>query len=96
MIAGAGCAGLSLAVQLASQARRRRRPCPRIVVVEPRTAYRRDRTWCYWRFVDHPFQAAVTRRWHRWRVREGARLVVRDPAELVERLDRHGPDALLG
>ena len=27
---------------------------------------------------------------------EGARLVVRDPAELVERLDRHGPDALLG
>lgn len=77
VIAGAGCAGLSLAVQLASQARRRRRACPTIVLVEPRAAYRRDRTWCYWRFVDHPFQAAVTRRWHRWRVREGAREVVR-------------------
>lgn len=77
MIAGAGCAGLSLAVHLTSQARRRGRPCPRIVLVEPRGAYRRDRTWCYWRFVEHPFQAAVTRRWTRWRVREGAREVVR-------------------
>lgn len=77
MIAGAGCAGLSLAVQLALQARRRGQPCPRIVLVEPRTQYVRDRTWCYWRFVDHPFAEAVTRRWTRWLVREGAREVVR-------------------
>lgn len=77
MIAGAGCAGLSLAVQLATQARARGRACPRVVLVEPRTEYRRDRTWCYWRFVEHPFAAAVTRRWTRWMVREGERRVVR-------------------
>ncbi len=77
MIAGAGCAGLSLAVQLVVQARRRGLACPRVVLVEPRTRYERDRTWCYWRFVEHPFTAAVTHRWTRWQVREGARAVVR-------------------
>lgn len=77
VVAGAGCAGLSLAVQLVTQARARGRACPRVVLVEPRAAYRRDRTWCYWRFVDHPFAAAVTHRWTRWQVREGARTVVR-------------------
>lgn len=77
VIVGAGCAGLSLAVQIALQTRRSRRRCPRVVLVEPRTGYVRDRTWCYWRFVDHPFVAGVTRRWTRWLVREGDRTVVR-------------------
>lgn len=77
LIAGAGCAGLSLAVHLAQQARRRGRECPRIVLLEPRTTYRRDRTWCGWRFAEHPFAAAVQHRWSRWLVREGERTVVR-------------------
>lgn len=80
VIAGAGCAGLSLAVQIALQARRRGERCPRVVLVEPRAAYARDRTWCYWKFVEHPFAAAVTHRWTRWRVRDGAREVVRGSA----------------
>lgn len=80
LIAGAGCAGLSLAVQLVLQARRAGRPCPRVVLIEPRREYRRDRTWCGWRFEDHPFTAAVTRRWDRWAVQEGARRVVRGSA----------------
>lgn len=77
VIAGAGCAGLSLAAQLATQARSGGRACPRIVLVEPRAEYRRDRTWCYWRMIEHPFAAAVTKRWTRWLVREGRREVVR-------------------
>lgn len=77
VIAGAGCAGLSLAVQLVLQAQRRGRRCPRIVLIDPRAGHDRDRTWCYWRFVDHPFAAAVSHRWTRWLVREGDREVVR-------------------
>ena len=80
MIAGAGCAGLSLAVQLVLLARRRGQRCPRVVLVEPREQYTRDRTWCYWRFVDHPFAEAVTRRWTRWLVRDEQREVVRGAA----------------
>lgn len=80
VIAGAGCAGLSLAVQIALQARRRGRRCPRVVLVEPRTRYVRDRTWCYWRFADHPFSPAVSHRWTRWLVRANSRTVVRGSA----------------
>ncbi|MCY0992849.1 lycopene cyclase family protein [Nannocystis sp. ILAH1] len=77
VIAGAGCAGLSLAVQIALQSRRRGVPCPRVVLIEPRARHARDRTWCYWRFVDHPFAAAVRHRWTRWRVADADRSRVR-------------------
>jgi len=77
LIIGGGCAGLSLAVHVVEAARRAGRACPRVVVVEPRTAYTRDRTWCGWRMIDHPFAAAVTHRWSRWAVADGQRRVVR-------------------
>lgn len=63
-ILGGGLAGLSLAVRLAEPRFRHLR----VLVVEPRTQYRRDKTWCYWRLGPHPFEAAVTRRWTRWLV----------------------------
>lgn len=78
LIVGAGCAGLSLAVHVAMTARHARKPCPRIVLLEPRAAYRRDRTWCGWRVgAAHPFAAAVTHRWSRWAVQDDRRRVVR-------------------
>ena len=80
LIIGGGCAGLSLAVHVVEAARRAGRACPRVVVVEPRTAYTRDRTWCGWRMIDHPFAAAVSQRWTRWAVADGQRRVVRASA----------------
>jgi lycopene beta-cyclase len=72
VILGGGLAGLSLAVRLA------REPALRVLVVEPRPEYRRDRTWCYWRIHDHPFRDAVAARWERWEVmRDGEEGVVR-------------------
>ena len=44
VILGGGCAGLSLSMALAAQGGR----CPRTLVIEPRTEYTNDRTWCYW------------------------------------------------
>lgn len=72
-ILGAGLAGLSLAARLA---------CPRfahlrILLVEPRIAYRRDRTWSFWNLRPHPFQDAVTASWHAWAVATDDRHVVR-------------------
>lgn len=63
LILGGGCAGLSLATAIA-----RRAPRMRVLTLEARSAYTRDRTWCFWNSTDHPFQAGVTHRWHQWRV----------------------------
>jgi len=63
-ILGAGLAGLSLAVRLAAP----RFAGLRVLVVEPRTEYCRDRTWSGWALRPHPFAEAVTCRWDRWSV----------------------------
>lgn len=52
VILGGGCAGLSLSMALAAQGGR----CPRTLVIESRTHYTNDRTWCYW--SDSTTQAA--------------------------------------
>ncbi len=71
-ILGAGLAGLSLAVRLAAP----RFAGLRVLVVEPRTHYRRDRTWSGWTLRPHPFAAAVTGSWDRWAVASDARSAV--------------------
>ena len=72
-IIGAGLAGLSLATRLAEPAF----AGLRVLVLEPRTQYRRDRTWSYWSMTPHPFQAAVASSWDRWRVVSHNRAVTR-------------------
>ena len=71
-ILGGGCAGLSLAVALA-----RVSPACRVHVLEERTAYVRDRTWCLWNAEPHPFESCVTHSWNRWRVRLQGESVLR-------------------
>ncbi|MCX5737498.1 MAG: lycopene cyclase family protein, partial [Proteobacteria bacterium] len=75
IIAGAGLSGLSLAVALLDAG------LPdnaRIVLVDPReTLSGADRTWCFFDLVPHAFESAITHRWSRWRVRNGAVEVLR-------------------
>jgi lycopene beta-cyclase len=71
-ILGGGCAGLSLAVALARTA-----PSCRVHVLEERTEYVRDRTWCLWNAEPHPFESCVTHSWNRWRVRSAGESVLR-------------------
>lgn len=66
-ILGGGLAGLSLAVRLALP----QFAGLRVLVIERRRSYVRDRTWSYWSGTPHPFQAAVAHTWDRWTV-EGA------------------------
>ncbi|MCL7971044.1 MAG: lycopene cyclase family protein [marine benthic group bacterium] len=63
LIAGAGCAGLSLAVHLLDAA-----PDLEILLLDPRESHVRDRTWCFWSGARHPFEDAVRHSWNRWRV----------------------------
>lgn len=63
-IIGGGLAGLSLAARLSEP----RFSGLRVLVVEPRTQYIRDRTWSYWSLRPHPFAAAVSGSWDRWGV----------------------------
>lgn len=55
----------------------------RIVIVDPRTRFERDRTWCFWNAEPHAFESAITRRWARWAVRARGQTVVRDAPGLA-------------
>lgn len=61
VVLGGGLAGLSLAARLA-----RAKDSPRVLVVEPRTAYLDDRSWCFWRPERHDQSHLVSRRWPTW------------------------------
>ncbi len=63
-IVGAGCAGLSLAVQLV-----RAGLTEPILLLDGRSRYENDRTWCYWQIEPTPFDDLATHRWHSWEVR---------------------------
>lgn len=62
-IVGGGLAGLTLGVALVRHGVR-----ARITILDPRTEYADDRTWCFWDVLDHPFRHAVSHRWHAWRI----------------------------
>jgi lycopene beta-cyclase len=59
LILGGGCAGLSLAMQLAKLGER----SPRALIVESRTAYTNDRTWCFWCEPTARYTSLVRHRW---------------------------------
>jgi lycopene beta-cyclase len=62
VILGAGCAGLSLAARLARSKTRLR-----VEIVEPRTHYQDDRSWCFWRPERHDLADLVSHSWDSWR-----------------------------
>jgi lycopene beta-cyclase len=63
LILGGGCAGLSLAARLAGQQKRLR-----VLVIEPRSRYEEDRTWCGWRIAPHFFSDCCVAEWRQWRI----------------------------
>jgi len=64
LILGAGCAGLSLACALLDMA-----VDEQIVLVDRRSTFQHDRTWCFWSTADDlPFASLATHRWPAWRL----------------------------
>ena len=64
LILGGGCAGLSLAMQLAQRCRH----APSTLILEQRTCYENDRTWCFWGDDDTPFARQATHQWQSFKV----------------------------
>lgn len=72
LIVGGGLGGLSLAAELAQP----QYAHLRVLVLEKRARYQRDRTWSYWGTHRHRYTDLERRRWHRWSVQfEGQQCV---------------------
>jgi lycopene beta-cyclase len=73
VIAGGGLSGLSMAVALAQP----QFSHLKVLLVEPRVAYRRDRTWSFWAQGAHPHARLERASWAHWRVSHQGQEAVR-------------------
>ena len=65
VIIGGGCAGLSLAYELEINNKLDNKT---LVIIEPRTEYKRDKTWSFWKVYDHNFQDCVIKSWNNFSI----------------------------
>lgn len=90
-IVGGGLAGLTLALELSERSRAHAHTPSRIVVLEQRTHYERDRTWSYWRSStaqqQHRFAHLERQQWRHWRVRHGQQSVTQNGDALYCSID---------
>ena len=59
-IIGGGCAGLSLAYELEIHAKLKDKT---LAIIEPRSEYKKDKTWSFWKVVPHNFDDCVKKNW---------------------------------
>ena len=73
VIVGGGLSGLALAAELAQVAFSKLR----VLVLEQRQSYARDRTWSYWKTPQSPahrYSHLERQHWSQWRVQQGERI----------------------
>lgn len=66
VVLGAGCAGLSLGVDLVAAGM-----TGSVLLVDSRVDYADDRTWCFWSVEETPFDHLARAAWPTWTVRSG-------------------------
>ena len=66
VIVGGGCAGLSLAYELDLHKKLNEKT---LAIVEPRTEYRRDKTWSFWKVSSHNFEDCVKKNWKEFSIK---------------------------
>ena len=66
IILGGGCAGLSLAYELDIHQKLNDKT---LAIVEPRSEYKRDKTWSFWKVVPHNFEDCVKKSWKEFSVK---------------------------
>ena len=64
-IIGGGCAGLSLAYELNLHKKLVNKT---LAIVEPRQEYKRDKTWSFWKVIDHNFNDCVIKNWRHFSI----------------------------
>lgn len=70
VILGAGCSGLTLCLALLDAG-----VTGPILLLDQRTEYRDDRTWCFWDVESTRFSHLAIARWNSWSVRSGTSIV---------------------
>ena len=68
VILGGGMTGLTLGYHLTQHNAPGSADKHQSLILEPRSDYSRDKTWCYWQHEATPFDEAISHRWHRWTV----------------------------
>ena len=66
IILGGGCAGLSLAYELDIHQKLNNKT---LAIVEPRTEYKRDKTWSFWKVSSHNFDDCVKKSWKEFSIK---------------------------
>ena len=60
IIIGGGCAGLSLAYELEINKKLENKT---LAIIETRSEYKRDKTWSFWKVIDHNFDDCIIKSW---------------------------------
>ena len=60
IVIGGGCAGLSLAYELEINEKLKDKT---LAIIEPRTEYKKDKTWSFWKVANHNFEDCVKKSW---------------------------------
>ncbi len=66
IILGGGCAGLSLAYELDVHQKLNEKT---LAIIEPRTEYKRDKTWSFWKVSHHNFDDCVKKSWKEFSIK---------------------------
>ena len=64
-IIGGGCAGLSLAYELEVHGKLKDKT---LAIIEPRQEYKKDKTWSFWKVVNHNFDDCVKKNWENFSI----------------------------
>jgi lycopene beta-cyclase len=65
IIIGGGCAGLSLAYELEINNKLNSKT---LAIIEPRAEYKRDKTWSFWKVINHNFDDCVIKSWNNFSI----------------------------
>ena len=65
IIRGGGCAGLSLAYELQIHKKLEKKT---LAIIEPRLEYKKDKTWSFWKVLEHNFDDCVKKKWENFSI----------------------------
>ena len=66
IIRGGGCAGLSLAYQMDISGKLLNKT---LAIIEPRSEYKRDKTWSFWKTSNHNFEDCIKKEWSKFSIK---------------------------
>ena len=66
VIIGGGCSGLSLAYELEIHKKLENKT---LAIIEPRNEYKRDKTWSFWKVINHNFDDCVIKSWNNFSIK---------------------------